>query len=409
MKVDGYLYRAMMLSLCMISLVKSEKVDESSSEQTCTWEERGTCGNGYRDPNLKPFPVGLDGEVKDFHAFISPDFSTFYNATPGTIKPVETTFHGMFAKFINMSNKRVVVYWKSTAKNQAPVYISDLAPFGAAGTATYSRHEFLVTEPKDTTKIITKFTMVSHNSLYHYDPFGSLDAAKKELKAEEFELYKLQHQNLAFNELYYHATGRQWLGLYGRKHAPRFPIWPADSFDQIHTVTTKAAHIVKPVPDDFAKAKVGWYGLTPEEEEKLKAYQSPEETLTMTMKVLSVAPRAFEIQNFLSEEEVHHILELATGIKLSRSTTKAGTIGEGTTNDATRTSLNSWVARNRSPIIDVIYRRAADLMQIDDAYFRWRKEDEKDLVPESTHSITERLQLVHYDAGQQYTPHHVSP
>eukprot|EP00339_Tiarina_fusa_P020893 CAMPEP_0117062756 /NCGR_PEP_ID=MMETSP0472-20121206/43749_1 /TAXON_ID=693140 ORGANISM="Tiarina fusus, Strain LIS" /NCGR_SAMPLE_ID=MMETSP0472 /ASSEMBLY_ACC=CAM_ASM_000603 /LENGTH=39 /DNA_ID= /DNA_START= /DNA_END= /DNA_ORIENTATION= len=39
------------------------------------------------------------------------------------------------------------------------------------------------------------------------------------------------------------------------------------------------------------------------------------------MTVLSVAPRAFEIRNFLSEDEIHHMLELAMGMTLSRSTT----------------------------------------------------------------------------------------
>jgi hypothetical protein len=250
--------------------------------------------------------------------------------------------------------------------------------------------------------------VVPHNSLYSYDVFGSIDAAEKVLGAEELELYKLQYRNLAFNQLYYHATGRQWLALYGRKHAPKHPMWPADSFNQTHTVTTKATHIVELPPDDFAKTKVGWYGLSGEEEEKLKPYQSPEETLTLNMTVLSVSPRAFEIQNFLSEEEVHHILELGAGMKLSRSTTKAGSMGTGRSDDATRTSLNSWIGRNRSPIVDVIFQRAADLLQIDEACFRYRREEEKHLVPGSTSSISERLQLVHYEGGQQYTPHHVS-
>jgi len=128
--------------------------------------------------------------------------------------------------------------------------------------------------------------------------------------------------------------------------------------------------------------------------------------LTLNMTVLSVAPRAYEIRNFLSDEEVHHILELATGMKLSRSTTKAGTMGTGRTDDSTRTSLNSWIGRERSPIVDVVFRRAADLLQIDEACFRYRRDDEKQLVEGSMAPISERLQLVHYDVGQQYTPHH---
>jgi prolyl 4-hydroxylase len=122
--------------------------------------------------------------------------------------------------------------------------------------------------------------------------------------------------------------------------------------------------------------------------------------------VLSVAPRVFEIQNFLSETEVTHILELARGVKLSRSTTRAGAATEATTDDKTRTSKNSWIGREQTVIVDSIYRRAADLLQIHEACFRKRGSHERYLIANSTGPITERLQLVHYSVGQQYTPHH---
>ena len=101
-----------------------------------------------------------------------------------------------------------------------------------------------------------------------------------------------------------------------------------------------------------------------------------------------------------------HIMELSRGIKLKRSTTRAGDITQETTNDSTRTSQNSWIDRQRSPIVDSIYRRAADLLQIDEACFRKRDSHETHLVPNYTGPITERLQLVRYEVGQQYTAHH---
>lgn len=122
--------------------------------------------------------------------------------------------------------------------------------------------------------------------------------------------------------------------------------------------------------------------------------------------VLSVAPRVFEIKNFLSVEEATHILELARGIKLSRSTTRAGSSAADSADDSTRTSQNSWISRQRSVILDSIYRRAADLLQIDEACFRRRGPYETCLTSNSTGPITESLQLVHYRVGQQYTPHH---
>ena len=71
----------------------------------------------------------------------------------------------------------------------------------------------------------------------------------------------------------------------------------------------------------------------------------------------------------------------------------------------TRTSKNSWVGRRQSPIMDSIYRRAADLMQIDEALLRQREPHER---PNIEHLGTngEDLQLVHYDVSEQYTAHH---
>ena len=382
----------------------------NDEEQTCTWEERATCGNVYRDPHLKPLQVTLNGDKVDetFYAYVPPDFSTYYNASQGSMKPIETSFSGMFGKFINLSNKRVQIYWQPRNKKLAPTYISDIAPFGAAGTATYPQHAFIVTEPNKPTKILDSFSIKSSHSLYTYDPYGTVEQAAKVLTPEELDLYKLQYRNLEFNKLYKRATGREWLALYGRKYAPRYPMWPADFFNQTFTVTTKETYIERPVPDDIGKKKIGAYGTSLAEREQLEPYRSTQDMLTLNMTVLSVAPRAYEIRNFLSDEEVHHILELATGMKLSRSTTKAGTMGTGRTDDSTRTSLNSWIGRERSPIVDVVFRRAADLLQIDEACFRYRRDDEKQLVEGSMAPISERLQLVHYDVGQQYTPHHVS-
>ena len=83
---------------------------------------------------------------------------------------------------------------------------------------------------------------------------------------------------------------------------------------------------------------------------------------------------------------------------------KSTAVEDGTVSD-TRTSMNSWIARETSPIFDAIYRRAADLLRIDEALMRNRGDDELPDWP-SKGSIAESLQLVHYDAGQQYTAHH---
>ena len=53
-------------------------------------------------------------------------------------------------------------------------------------------------------------------------------------------------------------------------------------------------------------------------------------------------------------------------------------------------------------VFDAIYRRAADLLRIDEALFRYRGDGEHaDLGTQR--SIAESLQLVHYDVKQEYT------
>lgn len=76
----------------------------------------------------------------------------------------------------------------------------------------------------------------------------------------------------------------------------------------------------------------------------------------------------------------------------------------------TRTSRNTWVARTSSPIIDAIYRRAADALRIDEKWLRRRADNEESYDPDDNRmgrqQINEEMQIVHYDQGQEYTAHH---
>ena len=70
-----------------------------------------------------------------------------------------------------------------------------------------------------------------------------------------------------------------------------------------------------------------------------------------------------------------------------------------------RTSRNTWLPRHSSPILDAVIKRAADVLKIDEDLMRRRTPDERPDFP-TQNSITEDLQLVHYDKGQEYTAHH---
>ena len=200
--------------------------------------------------------------------------------------------------------------------------------------------------------------MTKGNAVYTYDPYGSIEEAKKTLEPWQIELYTLQYRNLEFSRMYREFTGTEWLALYGRKYAPRYPMWPADYYGQVHTIVTEETHLVEFPPDEFATKRVHAFGATDKDMMELKKYKGTESTLTLNMTVISTAPRAFEIPNFLSQTEVTHILEIATGLSLHQSTTKAGNIGTDRTDDSTRTSTNSWIDRTKSPIIESIIRYA---------------------------------------------------
>ncbi len=125
----------------------------------------------------------------------------------------------------------------------------------------------------------------------------------------------------------------------------------------------------------------------------------------MTLTVLSCAPKVYEINNFLSEAEVDHIIGIAREIDMKPSSTGNDGHSGSEKETRTRTSYNTWVGRETDQIIDAIYRRSADLLRIDEALLRYRSDDE---YPDygSKKSVAEQLQLVHYNVGQEYTAHH---
>lgn len=103
--------------------------------------------------------------------------------------------------------------------------------------------------------------------------------------------------------------------------------------------------------------------------------------------------------------EADHILMLANRTHEMHQSTTGDSGGRPSDHDNTRTSQNTWVAREESPIIDTIYRRVADAVQIDEALLRRRLPEEHPEI-KTKGSIAEQLQMVHYSPGEEYTAHH---
>lgn len=111
-------------------------------------------------------------------------------------------------------------------------------------------------------------------------------------------------------------------------------------------------------------------------------------SVNLELQVVSTAPKAFIIENFLSDFEVDEIISIAQPqIKVS---TVGNKDGGGTRQDSTRTSHNAWVGRRASVIVESLFVRAEHLLRIE-------RLDQKN---------TEDMQVVHYEHGQKYDSHH---
>jgi len=378
------------------------------------WSEPLTCSANFdRDPALKEMKFDIGYGEETFEAYIQPDVSTFYQEEPGSRTAVAPHFVALAGMFVNMSPDNLRLYWDPDNGRPGSI-IAYNTPFQATGTATFPTHKFYFT-PMDSNEVVARFTVTPPQSVYYYDPLDvpndpeqtrrNLDA----LSEDELEKYMILKKTKDFAEKYFEFTGRQYLANYPRKQPSHF-MWSADYLGQMHWATTKETHFVELPSDDELqpiRASPKERVLKEDEPRLLQQYRTKDQDiLNMTLKVTSYAPRVFEIDNFLSEVEAQHILKLATGMDLSLSTT-SGSAGRTKEKDNTntRTSRNTWVPREKTAIVDAIYRRAADLIQIDEALLRHR---DAGTHPNrsSRSSIAETLQLVHYENGQQYTAHH---
>lgn len=404
---------ALLLTLSLLPIADS-RLYSASSWGNLTSEASLSDEDFLDDPAIKTMDFDLGYGPQEFHAYVMPDVSEFYREPAGTRVKKKPHHTSWAAKFVNMSTQRIRLFWDpGDGGSGSPMSVT--GPFDSAGTASFPGHQFYITPADDESVILARFVMKPPRAVYYYDPIsveGDEEATQANVDAlseEEFDAYQIHVSSRIFGEQYFEFTGREYLALYPR-NSPSHKIWRADYFGQEHWVTTRETHYAKMPPDnklgpvaDEGSGRV----LKEGDPRLLQEYRSPEPILNMTLKVISCAPRAFEITNFLSPTEVDHILYLTTGMKLHRSTTAGDTTADKDRNRArdTRTSLNTWVYRERDAMIDTIYRRAADLLRIDEALLRPRSRDEHPHLSKRG-SLAEALQLVHYEPGQQYTAHH---
>lgn len=380
-----------------------EATDDASNSPQCAVWSGAECA---WEPNLQTMKVDFGPKLQEtFSAYVTPDVAEFYNETAGSRKAVAPAFAGLFGKFVNLSRERVLLFWNPGRGGQPSLHAT-VEPFGSTGTASYPGHRFYFAPEWDRSKILQRWTIEAGNSLYYYDPYGSTAAAVEALQPSEVSFYQMQLQNRVFAEQYRAFTGTDWLALYKYKRPPQYHMWRADFFGQTHIVETKEIHFVEQPPDIEITRGMSMYGPRPDETQRMRRYRDTHPTLSLELKVLSCAPRVFEIRNFLSDVEIEHILRIAKSSELHRSTVRASSSDSEETVSETRTSSNSWIARSKDFMIDAIYKRAADVLGMNEALLRARRKTELEEFKDSTISVAERLQLVHYTKGAQYTPHH---
>lgn len=111
----------------------------------------------------------------------------------------------------------------------------------------------------------------------------------------------------------------------------------------------------------------------------------------LQLEVVSTEPKVFIIENFLSDFEIEKIIDTA---KSNLNLSLVGNIETGGgTSSSTRTSKNAWVPRDSNFVTETVYKRAGDVLQIDESIL-------------TRYKNAEDLQVVNYQIGQKYDPHH---
>lgn len=273
-------------------------------------------------------------------------------------------------KFFNLLNVPVAIYWEDTQKSLVKI----LRPLSTAGITASIGNVFVF---QFGSVVLERFQIRDTGShLFSIDPLMIPKMMEHygwgNFTSTELESYTWLTKTLAFNDYYYKFTGRSYLSRYG-KLPPKHHMWPAHFVGEQHVVSTNETHFRD---DSLPELDILQHA-------DLVDHRSPH-NITLTV----LAPRVFEIRDFLSVPEVQHILQLAQQKQLTKSQIGQGA---GIASKGTRSSQNSWIWPDESPIVQSIYRRVYDLLQLDDN--------------NNNNNITEPMQIVRYRVSEAYKAH----
>lgn len=274
---------------------------------------------------------------------------------------------GVAVKVVNFRRRAFKKMWDDGTGGEG-VYNGEIsAGFGDRSTlTTYAGHTFNFIDVK-TGKLYRRITMQDDVHYIVFEPDEDDHAARASHK------YRAVKQEQRFLHQYYDHYGYPWLASYGRP-TPVLNMWPADYLGQKHTVKTQHGHWTCDEPHNKSKC----YDDTP---------------LKLDLLVASHAglngPRVLVIPDLMSEAECDHVL------RLGKQQVKESMVGSGTKGfkSSSRTSSTGWLDRTSSPVLNTMQQRFADVLGLDETRLHHR-------------DLAEQLQVVRYEHGQQYNPHH---
>lgn len=279
----------------------------------------------------------------------------------------------MAAKFRSLSLQQLDMWWDDGGEG---VLSAKLKVGQETTTNTYEGHVFYFTlsGTHGANRVeVARFTMSTEKPVYtirnYRDDPSQIPSNIVDLDAKE----------AAFMDKYLKATGIQYRHYYGDdgpRQPPTLYMHPADYVGQRHLVES---------PETL------WHCDGPAQQCQTTTSDSSNHVQLM-MEVISLKPRAFYIENFMSSAEAQHLIKLATP-----RVAESG-VGDGATGvfkSSTRTSKNSWFSRSSSAIAESLYLRAADLLQIDER-----------ILQGTARNAVEDMQVVHYNPHEKYDAHH---
>jgi prolyl 4-hydroxylase len=328
------------------------------------------------------------------------------------LKPVSLTYTGFSVKFVNLSTKPMNLYWDGKNK---PRLRSRIEPFESFTTVTLPGSSFFLAPLYDKEYAVQRWVATEDDALLVYDVITGDDEFLDSLTNEQRKLYMMQKLNIDYAREYLVKTKRTWLAMFPRSSIFHH-MYSADYFGQEHVITSKQTHITS-LPNGKVGLESVWRRLDytdydsmveisktngPEAALNLRSHREEGE-VELKLKVASITPRVFEIDNFLSDIEVDHLIQMAYMYNATEDTTTTQQTDSKTVQNPRKTTTNAWVHREYSPIVDTIYHRVADMLQIDESLLRHRNEHEESGLA-THHSIAEALHLTRYLPGQGYPP-----